>query len=668
MSYSKPPEGELQKKLTPEQAAADRLEALPPIGITADPLGGVECAAIAAEVASLVGHELRNNLSSIRNATYYLRSRTEGTAAWAENPRVPQFFELIDDAVTSSMVVLKQRLNLKHLFTRRVARVSAQACVARAIACSRVPEAHRPELECGQGDVEDRSSELALAVRCLIENAVEAMGGRPRVTAYAERARCVITVTDAGTGILATDSSLIFEPLHTTNRGTRFYISCVVLFTASSALCGMATSIEHLVLFRVLQGLAGGGLQPSEQAILMDTFPPARRGMAMAVYTVAILVAPVLGPTLGGYITENYSWRWIFYINLPVGLASVVLSSLLLSDPPYLKAQRAARRGQPFRMDFLGLGLLVIGLAALELLLDKGQEYDWFDSPMILWLSAIAAAAPISTIFWELRHPAPIINLRLFGDRNFSAAAVCVFFAFAVLYGSNVLLPQMLQTLMGYSALNAGLVLSPAGFVTMLEMPLIGLLLSRGVDPRKLIIAGLATVGVASLWMSGLNLGVSPGMVISPRNIQTLGAGLMFVPLNLAAYAFIPKEQVNNASGLFSLVRNEGSSIGVAITNTLLQPPYAVPPVPIDRASQPDEPGRVKLADRPFGALGNHGSDPVVARRQGLGMMYRIVQQQAAAVSYLDMFWLFALLSFAVIPLVFLMKRSRSAAGSVAVH
>ena len=243
----------------------------------------------------------------------------------------------------------------------------------------------------------------------------------------------------------------------------------------------------------------------------------------------------------------------------------------MLDDPPYLKAQRAERKGRPLRIDFIGLSLLSIGLAALELMLDKGQEHDWFDSPMIVRLAAVAAAALVAVVFWEMRHPAPIVNLRLFRDRNFAAASVCVFCAFGVLYGSNVLLPQMLQTLMGYSALNAGLVLSPAGFVTMLEMPVIGILLSRGVDARKMIVAGLLTVAVASLWMSGLNLGVSPGMVVSPRNFQTLGAGLMFVPLNMVAYAFIPKDQTNNASGLFSLVRNEGSSIGVALTNTLLQ-------------------------------------------------------------------------------------------------
>ncbi len=447
-----------------------------------------------------------------------------------------------------------------------------------------------------------------------------------------------------------------------------FYIMCVVLFTAASTLCGMATSIEQLVFFRVLQGLAGGGLQPSEQAILMDTFPPAKRGMAMAVYTLAILVAPVLGPTLGGYITENYSWRWIFYINVPVGILSVFLSTLVLEDPPYLKARRAELKGKPLRVDFIGLSLLSIGLAALELMLDKGQEHDWFDSPFIVKLAIVAAVSLVAVVFWELRHPAPIVNLRLFRDRNFAAASVCVFFAFGVLYGSNVLLPQMLQTLMGYSALNAGLVLSPAGFVTMLEMPVIGILLSRGFDARKLIVAGLLTQAVAAMWMAGLNLGVSPGMVVSPRNFQTLGAGLMFVPINIVAFAFLPRDQTNNASGLFSLVRNEGSSIGVALTNTLLQRRTQFHQFRFTEHIDSLNLNASHWVSGISSALQSRIGDPVLARRQGLQMMYQAVQQQASAISYLDLFWLFSMLSFAAIPLVFLMKRARSDAGSVPVH
>jgi DHA2 family multidrug resistance protein len=400
----------------------------------------------------------------------------------------------------------------------------------------------------------------------------------------------------------------------------------------------------------------------------MDTFPPAKRGMAMAVYTLAILVAPVLGPTLGGYITENYSWRWIFYINLPVGILAVVLSSIVLRDPPYLAEQRAARKGKPFQMDFIGLGLLTLGLASLELMLDKGQEHDWFDSQFIVMLALTAGIALVATLIWELRHPAPVINLRLFRDRNFSAASVCVFCAFGVLYGSNVLLPQMLQSLMGYSALNAGLVLSPAGFVTMLEMPVIGIMLSRGFDARWMIAFGLFTSGVAALWMSGLNLGVSSGMVISPRNFQTLGAGLMFVPLNLVAYAFIPKEQTNNASGLFALVRNEGSSIGVAISNTLLQRRTQFHQTRLVEHIHPLNPLSVRWLSGVSGAFQSHGSDPVAAQRRGLSMLYQVVQQQATAVSYFDLFWLFAMLSFAVIPLVFLMRRAKTDGASLAAH
>ncbi len=237
-----------------------------------------------------------------------------------------------------------------------------------------------------------------------------------------------------------------------------------------------------------------------------------------------------------------------------------------------------------------------------------------------------------------------------------------------MLYGSNVLLPQMLQTLMGYSALNAGLVLSPAGFVTMLEMPVIGILLSRGFDARKLIIAGLLTQGIAAMWMAGLNLGVSPGMVVSPRNFQTLGAGLMFVPINLVAFAFISKDQTNNASGLFSLVRNEGSSIGVALTNTLLQRRTQFHQFRLTEHINPLNPAAAHWLSGISGTLQAHGGDPALSRRQGLQIMYQAVQQQASAVSYLDMFWLFSLLSFAAVPLVFLMKRSPSDGGGISVH
>jgi DHA2 family multidrug resistance protein len=448
----------------------------------------------------------------------------------------------------------------------------------------------------------------------------------------------------------------------------RFYMTCVLLFTISSALCGMAPSLGWLVFFRVLQGVGGGGLQPSEQSILVDTFPPARRGMAMAVYGMAILVAPILGPTLGGWITDNYHWRWIFYINVPVGLLSLFLSNLVLEDPPYLQAQRAARRGQPFRVDFIGLGLLALGLAALEIVFDKGQEDDWFSSPFIAALALVAVAALAGAVVWELRHPQPIVNLRLLGDRNFLCCGVVVFCAFGTLYGSTVLLPQLLQTLMGYSATQAGLVLSPAGFFTMLEMPLIGLLLGRRVDARWLIVSGLAVAAGAAWWMSTLNLEVAPLQVVGPRVVQTLGAGLLWVPINTAAYLYVPREQTNNASGLFNLIRNEGSSIGVATATTLLQR-HA-------QAHQTWLAGHVNaLNPLATGALARlHAlawsgtGDPVAAQARALRLLYGEVQRQALVLSYLDLFRLFAFAMLAVIPLALLMRRSVASGKAVAAH
>jgi MFS transporter, DHA2 family, multidrug resistance protein len=445
----------------------------------------------------------------------------------------------------------------------------------------------------------------------------------------------------------------------------RFYMVCVLLFTMSSAMCGMAGSLGQLIFFRVLQGLSGGGLQPSVQAILVDTFPPQKRGMAMAVYGMAIMVAPILGPTLGGWITDNYSWRWIFFINLPVGILSLIVSNLVLEDPPYLKAQRATLRSKPIQVDFIGLGLLALGLAALEIFLAKGQEKDWFSTRWMTIMAVVAATGLIGAVVWELRHPQPIVNFRLLKDRNYLFCSITVFCAFGVLYGSTVLLPQMLQTLMGYSATKAGFVLSPAGFATMLLMPLVGMMLAWKVDSRWLIIAGLIVVSGASFWMSTLNLQVSPAYVIWPRIVQTMGAALLWVPINTAAYLSIPREQTNNATGLFSLIRNEGSSIGVAITTTLLA-----------RHAQSHQfqlAGHVNpLNPTATGMLSQFGLDGSVmgslAQRQGLAHIYGLVQQQALVMSYLDMFRLFAVASLAVIPFVLMMRRSVAKGKTAAAH
>jgi DHA2 family multidrug resistance protein len=435
----------------------------------------------------------------------------------------------------------------------------------------------------------------------------------------------------------------------------RFYMTCVALFTFSSMLCGMANSLPMLIFFRVLQGIGGGGLQPSEQAILVDTFPQSKRGMAMAVYTVAVLVAPVLGPTLGGWITDNYSWRWIFYINVPVGCLSLFLTQMVLRDPPHLVAARLARRGKPFQVDMIGLGLIALGLGALEMVLDKGQEEDWFASHFILVATIIAVVALTAAIIWELRHPHPIVNLRLFKERNFMTACLIVFCVYATLYATTVLLPQMLQTLMGYTATEAGLVLSPAALVTMAEMPLIGFLLYKRVDARLLIIPGLAIVAVSAFWMSDLNLLVTPADVIWPRVVQVLGAGLMFVPINTVAYAYIPRDQTSNASGLFSLLRNEGASVGVALVTTLLQRRTQMHQAYLVRQIHATNPLAINMLHRFVGLL---GSDPSISPRRALRLAYELVLQQASILSYLDLFRMFGFVTLLVIPLVLLMRRS----------
>jgi MFS transporter, DHA2 family, multidrug resistance protein len=448
----------------------------------------------------------------------------------------------------------------------------------------------------------------------------------------------------------------------------RYYMISVFLFTVASALCGFATSIEQLVFFRVLQGLGGGGLQPSEQAILMDTFAPSKRGMAMAVYGVSILCAPVLGPTLGGFITDNYTWRWIFYINVPVGILSLILSGIVVEDPPYLKKMRAERAGHKHRVDFIGLGLLTIGLAALELALDKGQIYDWFGSRFIVRALIVAVVALVGAVIYELWHPDPIINLRLFKDRNFAMAAVGVFCAFAVLFGSTALLPQLLQTLMGYTPMNAGLVLSPAGLVTMLVMPMIGIALSKGVDARWLIVLGLTIVGSTCLWFGSLNLEIAPGQVMWPRICQTVGAGLLWVPINTAAYAYISKEQTSNASGLFNLIRNEGSSIGVSLTNTLLARRTQFHHSRLVEGLDRYNPVAMQWLDGAAGTMRAVGSDPALAARQAVKMLDNAVNHQASMMSYLDVFWLFAVLSFGVIPFIFMMKKAVSHGGGISAH
>ena len=450
----------------------------------------------------------------------------------------------------------------------------------------------------------------------------------------------------------------------------RFYMSCVFLFTISSALCGAAPNIGLLIFFRVLQGLGGGGLQPSEQGILVDTFPPQSRGMAMAIYGVAVVVAPILGPVLGGYISDNYSWRWIFYINIPIGIISLILTSIIVQDPPGTDEEVRKNWRAGLKIDYIGLALVSLGLGSLEVLYAKGQEWDWFGDPFWRAQTFFIAMAVglIAFVIWELIHPNPMVNLRLLGDRNFLASGLIIYLSFAVLYGSNVDTPQMLQELFGYDAFHAGLILSPSAFFTMAMMPIVGFLLGKKVDARFIIPFGLLALAGSSYWQAHLDLYTSPFMFVAPRCVQMLGVGMLFVPLNNAAYLYLPKNQVNNAAGLFNMLRNEGGSLGIAIVTVMVDRRTQFHQLRLAEHVRPSAPAVDRWLDYfTQTRMVRGGMTEVMAQQQSQGLLSQMVHNQAREMAYLDIFWIFAIMALAALPLIFLMKKS-VAQGEAAMH
>jgi DHA2 family multidrug resistance protein len=441
-----------------------------------------------------------------------------------------------------------------------------------------------------------------------------------------------------------------------------FYLISVVMFTVFSAACGIAPTLGALVIFRVLQGLSGGGLQPSVQAILADAFPGEKRGMAMAVYTVAILVAPVLGPTLGGWITDNYSWRWIFYINIPVGILCAFFTRIVLQDPPHLVKARAELKKKPIQIDGIGLGLVSLGLAATEIVLDRGQELDWFGNTFILWTTITAVVAIVAAIVWELHVDKPVVNLRLLKERNFLCCCLIVLGMYTALYASTFLLPQYMQELMGYDATTAGIAVSPAGLVTMLEVPLVGWLLSKGTDARRMIACGIVTMTVGTYWCSLLNLGVAERNLIFPRIVQVMGLGMTTVPLSTIMFRFLPADQTSNAAGIYALVRNEGGSIGIALSSTFLQRMTQAHQTYIGANITANNALAMAGAHAAGAAVGGSAADQSYA---GLASLYHQVQQQASLLAYMDQFRLFAYLLVALLPLVLLLKRPPRIIGKI---
>ena len=445
-----------------------------------------------------------------------------------------------------------------------------------------------------------------------------------------------------------------------------YFLLSIAVFTLASGLCGMATSLGQLIAFRVLQGLAGGGLQPSSQGVLLDAFPVERQGVAMTLFGLAALLAPVVGPTLGGWITDSYSWRWVFYINIPVGLLALAACYALLRDPDYLVEQRRELRRQPLRFDSIGLSLLVIVMVSWEVMLSKGQEWDWLSDPIwrVQTLAVLFAVGLIALIVWELRHPSPVVNFRPLRERNFAACCLIIFFAFAVLYAASTSLPALLQSLFGYDALSAGLVMSPAGFFAVLIMPFVGRALGRGTDARWLLAAGLLVMAVGNYWMSQLNLDVSPGQIVWPRVMLVLGLSMCFAPANVAAYLYTPPLLRGAAVGLLSLLRNEGGSVGTSMAQTIQERRDQFHTLRLGESLDSFSANVASFLDQARAMFLQQTGDPTAAQQLAWQALENLRQQQAASLAYFDVFLVLAAMTLALVPVVLLMKRSVAEKGA----
>ena len=431
----------------------------------------------------------------------------------------------------------------------------------------------------------------------------------------------------------------------------RFLLFCIALFTASSFVCGAATSLGMILISRALQGAGGGALQPLSQAILLETFPPQKRGMAMAVFALGVVVAPVLGPTLGGWLTDTYSWRWAFYINIPVGAFAVFMISRYVEDPAYIKD------AQPGKFDGVGLGLLAVWLGCLQIILDKGQEDDWFGATWIRWATAILIVSFVAFLMRAFRHDEPLVDLRVFRHRNFAIGCVLIALFGAAIYGLVTMLPLFYQELMGYTALAAGWAVSPRGVGAILAMPMIGYLTAK-IDNRYLIAFGFCLFGITSLWFSRINLSIGQWSFLWAITLSGFASGCVFVPLSTTTMAFLKNEEIGNASGLYNLLRNIGGSIGISIVNTIVARHEQLHRNALAASLTS---GRVEVQGAIAGMeqyLGAQGASPTLATQQAYGLLEHTLRAQSRLLSYVDDFRYMALVCFACIPIVFALKKS----------
>jgi DHA2 family multidrug resistance protein len=458
-------------------------------------------------------------------------------------------------------------------------------------------------------------------------------------------------------------SNAIILPISGWLAGTlgrkRFFMACLGVFTASSLLCGIAPSLGLLLFFRVLQGAGGGGLQPMAQAILADTFPPQQRGLAFALYGITAIMAPTIGPTLGGWITFNYSWRWIFFINIPVGLATWFLVRRFVEDPPYLARLRSAG----VKLDYIGIALLALGIGALQILLDKGQEDDWFGSHFIATLVVVATVCLIGLVIWEWFQQAPIIDVRMFKSFNFASANLMMFTLGIMLFSSLVLMPQFLQTLLGYTSELAGLALSAGGLVLLFEMPIMGQLTTK-VQARYLIAFGWLALSIAMFYSTKrIDLQISFKAATLLRITQVIGLGFLFVPISLVAYIGISPEKNNAVAGIVNFMRNMGSSVGTSMVTTLIARRSQFHQARLVEYARPDNPNFQNSASGLAQHLAHSGIGAHEAYAQAVARIYQGLQAQAASLAYIDTFMVLCVGSAIMFFLAFVLKKNEPGGG-----
>jgi DHA2 family multidrug resistance protein len=435
----------------------------------------------------------------------------------------------------------------------------------------------------------------------------------------------------------------------------QFYMICVATFAVASLLCGLAWSLQSLVFFRIIQGLGGGGMATSEQAILADSFPPAKRGQAFAIYGVAVVVAPVVGPTLGGWITDTYSWHWVFLINVPMGLISLFLVGTLVSEPSGAEEERARLLSGGVRIDYVGFLLIAIGLGSLEFVLDEGQKNDWFGSNMILGFALASAFCLLALIPWELTRDDPIIDLRLLGRRQFGACWLVMLGTGAVLISTTQFLPQILQTDFNYTAELAGLALSPGGIATLIMMPIAGRLVGI-VQPKYLIVLGASIVALAMWHLTGLNGDITYGYAVRARIILALGLPFLFLPVTTASYDGIPPDKTNQASALINVARNIGGSMGVALAQTIFAQRQQFHQSRLVEHISSSDIGYQQTIDAMTRFFVGQGSNQPDAASQAIASIGQTLQRQIDLLSYIDVFWSLAIIGALMVPLALIMR------------